>query len=297
MIEVLFGDSEAASMKAAKNTVVTGKVNGPTSVWTAGKKTPPEKPFTFTGWVEGTAEEVVCLGFNLDIGDIKKTVDSQYRKELIFSLFVRYEYGRFAETEEELKQVADVYINELRRLKKFLKDGEALRIWYSDAPYSICGFYSLCHMLLKYENEVHAVRLPEYVERENVIISYSNWGNVAAEEFAGFLPFEKTLTGDEVRMYAGLWSRLVEDNSPLRAVINGKVVGVPEDFYDFLILKRLTGAPVKEARLIGDILGCYRLGVGDWWYANRIDYHIQQGNIRVAEDSENKYARLICLAG
>ena len=36
MIEVLFGDSEAASMKTAKNTVVIGEVNGPTSVWTAG---------------------------------------------------------------------------------------------------------------------------------------------------------------------------------------------------------------------------------------------------------------------
>ncbi len=55
MIEVLFGDSEAASMKAAKNTVVIGGVNGPTSVWMAGKKKPSENPFA--GWVEGTAED------------------------------------------------------------------------------------------------------------------------------------------------------------------------------------------------------------------------------------------------
>ena len=78
MIEVLFGESEAASMKAAKNTIMVEHVNGPTSVWIAGKKTPPERPFA--GWVEGTAEEVICLGFMLDIGDIKEPVDSQYRK-------------------------------------------------------------------------------------------------------------------------------------------------------------------------------------------------------------------------
>ena len=57
MIEVLFGESEAASMKAAKNKVIIGKVSGPTSVWMAGKKTPPATPFS--GWVEGTPEEVI----------------------------------------------------------------------------------------------------------------------------------------------------------------------------------------------------------------------------------------------
>lgn len=295
MIEILFGDSEAASMKAAKSKVIIGEVNGPTSVWMAGKKTPPER--AFSGWVEGTAEEVVCLGFMLDIGDIQKPVDSPYRKDLIYSLLSQNLYGSFAEEmKDELKQSGDVYANELQRLIGFLENGEAVRIWYSDAPYSRCGFYSLCRMLLKYENEVHTVRLPEYAAGEKTIRSYSNWGEISAEEFAGFLPYEKTLGRAEMRMYAGLWSGLAEDNSPLRAVVNGRVVGVPEDFYDFLLWKRLTRRPVKEARLIGDILGYYHFGVGDWWYARRIDYHIQQGNIKIAEDSENKYARLICLA-
>lgn len=294
MIEVLFGESEAASMKAAKNTVVIGRVNGPISVWMAGKKRPPEKDFS--GWVEGTPEEVVCLGFMLDVGDIKQPVEGAYRKELIYSLFAQNQYGRCGEMEEGLKQTGDIYANELQRLKRFLEDGEAIRIWYSDAPYSRCGFYSLCRLLLKYDNEIRVVRLPEYVAREKRIICYRNWGEVSAEEFAGFLPLEKTLTRDEVKMYAALWNELVVDNSPLRAVINGRVVGVPEDFYDFLLWKRLTRKPVKEARLIGDILGYYQLGVGDWWYARRIDYHISQGNIHIAEDSENKYARQICIA-
>ena len=94
-------------------------------------------------------------------------------------------------------------------------DGEAIRIWYSDAPYSRCGFYSLCRMLLKYETEIHVVKLPERVAREKRIISYSNWGEVSAEEFAGFLPCEKVLTREEVGMYAMRWSELTEDNSPI----------------------------------------------------------------------------------
>lgn len=78
MIEVLFGESEAASMKAAKSTVIASKADGPTSVWIAEKKKPPKKEHY--GWVEGTAEEVICLGFLLDVGDIRETVNSKYRK-------------------------------------------------------------------------------------------------------------------------------------------------------------------------------------------------------------------------
>ncbi len=295
MIEVLFGESEAGSMKAAKNKIVIGRVDGPTSVWMAGKKRPPERPFA--GWVEGTSEEVVCLGFMLDIGDIKEPVDSLYRKNLIYSMYVQDQWEQDEAMEEELKQTADIYVKELSRLKSFLDNGETVRIWYSDAPYSRCGFYHLCRMLRKYENEIRVVKLPEYTVREKSITIYKNWGEVAAEEFAGFLPYEKKLSKEEIRLYGLLWSELADDNSPLRAVINGRVLGVPEDFYDFLIWKKLIDKPVKEARLIGDILGCFPVGVGDWWYAKRIEYYIRQGKIRVVEDSKNTYGRIICMNG
>ena len=76
-------------------------------------------------------------------------------------------------------------------------------------------------------------------------------------------------------------------------MINGKVLSVPEDFYDSLIWKWLKDVPVKEAGLIGNIIGHSQLGVGDWWYARRIEYYIKQGKIRVVEDCENQYARMI----
>lgn len=292
MIEILFGDSEAGSMKAAKNKIVVGKVNGPVSVWMAGKKTPPQNPFT--GWIEGTSEEVICLGFMMDIGNIKVQMDSPYRRELIYSMYAQNQWEQDGETEEELKNAGDVYAKELYRLMEFLDHGEAVRIWYSDTPYSRCGFYSLCQILKGYENEISAVKLPAHIVRENCIFSYQSWSEVSAEEFAGFLPYEKALSKEEVRMYAMLWSELIEENSPLRAVVNGKVLSVPEDFYDFLIWQRLKNVPLKEARLIGDILGQSQIGVGDWWYNRRIEYYIKQGEIRVVEDSKNKYARMIC---
>lgn len=276
MIEVLFAESEAASMKVAKNKLVVQAVNGPTAVFLAGKKKPPQRPFC--GWVEGTSEEVICLEFMMDVGDLREPMDSPYREELL----------------REFKNSGGSCAEELDRLKNFLDSGEPVRIWYSDAPYSRCGLYSLCGLLRGYENELSVVKLPEYVVRDKSIVSYQSWNEVSAEEFAGFLSYEKPLSREEIRMYAMRWSDLVEENSFLRAVVNGRLLSVSEDFYDFLIWRWLRDEPVKEGRLIGDILGHSQLGVGDLWYARRIEYYIQRGEIQVVEDSENSYARRIC---
>ena len=180
MIEVLFAESEAASMKVAKSTVIYSKTDGPTSVFIAGKKKPPEKKHS--GWIEGTRDGVVCLCYMLDIGDIQKDFESQYRKELIFSLLNQ-------EISGEEKNYIDSNM-QMQQLKEHLEAGEAIRIWYSDAPYSRCGLYHLCSILKQYENEIHLVKLPEHVVRGKTITLYKNWSEVAAEEFAGFLSGE-----------------------------------------------------------------------------------------------------------
>lgn len=286
MIEVLFAESEAASMRAAKSTVIYSKIDGPTSVFIAGKKKPQEKEHS--GWLEGNPGDVVCFGYRLDIGNIQEDIEGHYRKNLIFSLLNM-------ENEKETQDYADSYM-QMQKLKIYLEAGESIRIWYSDAPYSRCGLYHLCNILHCYENEIHLVELPEYVVHGKTICFYKNWGEVAAEEFAGFLSGERIVSKEELRMYASLWNELVEDNSPLRAIVNGKMIGVPEDFYDFMILNRITTKPIKECRLIGDIIGHNQASIGDWWYAKRIQHFIEEGLIKVLEDAEKPCARLICLA-
>ena len=292
MIEILFGESEAASMKAAKcEQVYVSSNDGPTACFGAGKrKTPEKKDYS---WIDGSSAEVICLGFLLDIGDIQKEITGSYRKNLIMSLYNQNQWDNEDNYESELQEMFEHYTSDLLRLQEYLEDGEAVRIWYSDAPYSRCGFYQICQLLLKYQSEVHVVKLPEHVVREDYIVSYVNWGEVAAEEFAGFLSYEKILAEDEIRMYAQNWTDLMSKNAPLRAIVSGQLISVPEDFYDFLIWKHLADKPRKEARVIGDILGISMLGVGDWWYARRIQHYIDCGDILVVEDSENRYARVI----
>ena len=140
MVEVLFAESEAASMKAGKKKSL--------------KREPAER-------VEETPEEVICLGFLLDIGDIRENVDSAYRKTLIYDLYTQEAWGKDPEVDAELRNLADVYVREMQRLKNYLEEGETIRIWYSDAPYSVCGFYHVCSILSEYDNPVRVVKIPE----------------------------------------------------------------------------------------------------------------------------------------
>lgn len=292
MIEVLFGESEAASMKVAKNKIVSIRSDGPTAFFLAGKKTPPKRESA--GWIEGTAGEVICLGFMLDIGDLRESVDSEYRKNLIYSMLNQGQWSSNPEIEQELQEGAGLYARELERLKTFIEAGEDIRIWYSKTPYSLCGLYYTCTLLAACQNKIFTVELPECRTHKNTAVSYQNWGEIAAEEFTSFLKYQKELSHTEIIRYTQLWADLTTDNSPLRTIINNHLIGVKEDFYDFIIWKKFPAEPVKEARLIGDILGSYRIGVSDWWYASRIQHHIQNGRIKVLEDSPRQYARLIC---
>lgn len=293
MIEVLFGESEAGSMKCAKSMKSLCRSDGPVSVI----GNPPAHMLSPKEWipVPGTPAEVIGLPFLLDIGDIQKPADSTYRLELIQSLHIENSWTDSEAFRESLKEEIHGYFQSYSRFLTLLKINKEVRIWYSYAPYSLCGLYWICSELAHADCTIHVVELPHHCEwKDHSLQRFRNWGEVSHDQFSSFLPLQKTLTETERALYAGFWTSLKEDNSPLRAVINGELTGVPEDFYDFFIRKELTETPVKEARLIGNILGKYPVFQNDLWYAARIEHMIRTGEIRVLEDSPKKYARVIC---
>ena len=98
-------------------------------------------------------------------------------------------------------------------------------------------------------------------------------------ELGSFQRLERPLTAIERRYFANMWRELARENGPLRAVINGRLCTVGADFYDHFILRELQKQPAEfhEARLIGDILGRYQLGIGDSLIALRIEDFISRG--------------------
>jgi len=241
--------------------------------------------------VGGNSHDVVNIGFSLDIGDISGAIDGNERQNIFQKL-----WGRFDFEDKEREQFFQDQRKDMEKLLSAATEGIPIRIWKSNAPYSDCGFHFVCNLLRSIDCNISVVPLPKYnLTSENEIIEYSHWGEVEAGKFYQFLPLEKQLTQIEKRVVSDHWNELTAENAPLRAVLNGKLTSVPENFYDFIITKNLPDNNFIMARFIGKLLGEYSLGISDSWYAFRIDKMIEENKLIVIEnkDTSHPYGKVL----
>ena len=291
MLEVVFSDSEKGSMKVAKNYNEKNMMRGAFS-YIGKKPTKEELRKHFEGQaVGGSSKDVVNIGFSLDIGDVSGDIYGNERQNIFRKMWGRFDFDN--------KEQEQFFQNQRKDMEKLLidaQDGTPIRIWKSNAPYSTCGFYLVCHMLRNINCNLSVISLPEFRKvSDNEIVSYSHWGEVAPGEFYQFLPLEKQLSLIEKKIVSGYWNDLMEENAPLRAIINGKITSVQEDFYDFIITKNLPDKNFIMSRFIGKLLGEYNLGISDSWYALRIDKMIEDNKLVVVEnrDPSHPYGKVL----
>lgn len=293
MIEVLFGESECGGMKVAKN-YRKPDFHLASVGWIGRKPKKEELDEMFEGKaVGGNASEVICMPFMLDIGDINISIESDYRKKILFDMNSRngiIDNSNLDFLEDAWKRS----LGEIKRLKEYADQGESIRIWYSDAPYSVCGFHHVCSILRAYNCKVFAVKLPQYIEQaDNELHLYKSWGEVRAGDFYKYTSLEKELSSHEIETFACIWDALKEENGHLRAIVNGILINVPEDFYDNLIRNEIQDGGFIMSHLIVKILMNHPLGIGDWWYAKRIQMMIENGELKVVQRAEDLYSQVL----
>ncbi|MCF0258330.1 MAG: DUF1835 domain-containing protein [Erysipelotrichaceae bacterium] len=219
------------------------------------------------GLVPGKAEDVICLDFSLDTRDLQIPLS------------------------ENQQQLAEGIIDRF-------KGGEDIRIWRSGAAYSMCGFCFVCSLLQNGAGGVFVVPLPGFLENPKTgrVIECVNWSQIPCELFSETLEQQRELTAQEVSAYGRVWKRTVRENKPLRVMLNGSLMGVDADFYDFLLWQNLGSEPQTEAAVLGNILAAAQVSMPETWFAGRIEHFIQTGKIQVRQISRNEYSRTICLA-
>lgn len=251
MFEVVFSDSTKGSMTIAKK-----------------------------GENNRLKEVISYIGFYLDIGDISGAIDGIERKEVFKNIWGHVDFD-----EQESKQFFQMQCEDIEKLLSAAKKGVPIRIWKSNAPFSACGFAFVCDILRNIDCKVSVVSLPEYiVKHKGTLVSYTSWDEVSPEEFYSFLSYEKELSNIEMCVQANLWNDLKKENSSLRAIVNGKLISVPENFYDHLLINNIPEGEFIMSRLIGNVLGNYQLGVSDGWFALRINKMIENNILEVVSD-------------
>lgn len=315
MIEIVFNDSAGGSLKLAQHygegKYCSGAVGVIISHSDGSKPTKAEIKTAQREYEEKEHrawEKAVSLGgdstdvfsFNLawSVGSIADSSVGLERLTVLERLFSTYPENVGKPAAEELYQLA---IKNLDAIRNRAENGETLRMWYSNQPDEICGLYWLMNLLESWKNssiKVVLVKLSEWEVEEATIIRHSGWGEVEPGKWHNCLDMQKAVPEALLHALASNWAELQKENAPLRAVINGRLQSVPENFYDDFILREiaLEKNEFREANLIGRILGKYQLGIGDGWLALRIEEMIRAGKVGVvssAPEDRPSYYRIL----
>lgn len=307
MIDVVFNDSEKGSMRAAQH--FKKEIGGVTSVLTSDGKQLSQEEYDAAlaeinrrmeqEWREGkplggNPEDVIGLPFVLDMGDISTSVTDPSRKEFITQMFTANPWDEFPDMEDSINPFWESCISDLHKLTVRARAGESVRIWYSDAPYSMCGFYHTASLLKDFECHVLAVKLPTYMPRgEQEVESAVFRGEISPGKFAQYLTLETEIPHSMQKAIAMEWEQLKRENAPLRVVLNGRLHSVGLDFYDGFIRKEIPEGTFKVGQLIGFVLGRNRLGIGDWLIAQRVHTMIESGELKVVQENPAFYGTLL----
>lgn len=302
MIEIVFGDSACGSLRMAQHcgegpyqsgclSVIISHTDGskPTEkeIQTAQRKAEENARRVWERAVPlgGSPADIFGFSLALSIGDVGENRPGRKRRRVLEQLFSIYPNDQGHQAAEEMLRGAN---ENLIAVQKRAAEGEPLRIWYSDQPDEMCGFYwfmeQMSHWKMHSDREVMIVKLPDWdADESKLILRKGGWGEVAPEEWHRCLPLQRTAPSAFQQSCTSRWRELQRESAPLRAVLNGQLSSVPETLYDGFILREIEAESdeFQEARVIGSVLGKYQLGIGDAWAALRIEEMIRSGKLEV----------------
>lgn len=303
MIEIVFSESAKGSLKVAKAFngrkpattvigVILGEADTPAKAATEKEieaaKAEARKRHRLA-WekavpIEGNPGDVFSFSPCLSYGDISNA-DLDSRIDVLTQLLSVW-YPAEAR-EQAVAQIAKDKEEFDAVMKRAIDDSEPMRLWYSNNPDELCGLYWFLYQLHQQEEcngAVYLVKLPELEYRENgTMVKHMGWGEVAPEEFSRYIYLARPMLPVFENACAADWRQLMQENAPLRAVLNGRLRSMPVDLYDTFIEQEIERMPdeFNESILIGNVLGRHQLCIGDCLIALRIEEMIRDGKLAV----------------
>lgn len=285
MLEIVFNESAAASLAIAKN-----------SLWKIKKRSPKVLP------IETENEDICCFPLFLCFGQINEDGIGPLREAALATLMSAYP----KEGPDAVKEMLETARQSLEKLLSRAKKREPLRIWTSRQPDDTCGLFWLMEQLLPIGLDrlnITIVMLPDFSELPGgSAVLHCGWGGVVPQAWGGLAKLGKRLPSSLSDSMAKFWQELRTQNTALRSIFNHQLLGAQETLYDSLILWELEKEPEEfsEAHFVGKLIGQYRTGMSEAFFALRLEQFIQDGILQEVSSpapGEPSYHRILRKAG
>lgn len=300
MLEVLFSDSAAGSMKVGmcRGSEIGGCV-GVIATDEKGRPVSPEETARLQReaeekerrrWaealpLEGDPRDILPLSLALSVGPVDEESIGPLREETLTRLLSIYPEGQ--------QTAAEILAAARRRLDTLLTRApqEPVRLWVDHTPDAACGLRWVLAQLqpLGLENlDLRVVELPARAPHEEGGLVLRNLGELHPGEWGRLAREARVLPADQAAALVTQWRGLQRENAALRATLNGVLVSADESLYDPYLRRVLDELPetFSEAILIGRTLVRFQLGFGDAWLALRVERWIADGRLQVVSTPE-----------
>lgn len=238
------------------------------------------------------SDAILSLDLHLNYGYLDGDIIEKQTKRNVDTLKYFYKTATEKELQKGYKAELKKTYKAQNTLKKFLSDGQEVRLWLSNNANDRCGLYWFCHLAKEYENKISIVSCPgyEYNKIENKTIENRNWASFSNPYFvAEFVQNAQCLKKYEMLAYAQTWDYIVQENAPFRILIDDSIVGVKESFFDDVILSFVSNEPKSQSSIMGKMLGKWQGGCDVAFLSERIEYLIKTGKIKVVEEKVDEY--------
>ncbi len=233
--------------------------------------------------VPGTPGQVACLALGLSMGALSGLPGLAAREAHFARCWQAYGRGLNAQTAAHesvctARRAMDALAAEAAQAQGYV------RLWLGPSPDEACGFLFACSLLAHAVCRVGVVVLGGlHPGPQGTLVQLAAGGELAPEALGAFLPQEKPLGAPQLGALSGMWAALKAEDAPLRALVNGRLMGVPEHFYDPWLLRAIprTGS-FQAAVAIGRALAAVP-GVGDAVFVQRLQALLAAGALRMVQ--------------
>ncbi len=238
--------------------------------------------------IGGRAEDIICLEFSLEYGDISEKIPGKKRYESINNMInTMYPKDRHQELSEEwVSGIRKKNHSYLKLLKEAIENDDGIRVWYSCSPNEINAFYWLMYFLDSKEHYTNISTMflpPDYWNGKYYC---SAWGELGPEYWFDTLRLERMMSEAEIRACSNRWKELRKENAYLRLMVGGNLISLNEGFLDGFIRDSLSRMPetFKIAQLVGTVMGECGLMLGDMPVFEGVYRLIQRGELELMEE-------------
>ncbi|MDA2141267.1 DUF1835 domain-containing protein [Bacillus cereus group sp. Bc256] len=238
-------------------------------------------------------EQIICINEDFSIGPIYKLESNeglQERKQWLKEVLTKT--GSILD--KDYLGWIEITLNKNSHIAKEIPTDSKVIIWHGDNASDQIGLRFVAFLLQNNNIQFEEVNVTEYsrqieykvhnLQNKEIPHVIKSLGEMPPELTLDALQLKKSMSSLTIESLINDWEKWAQTKDVLRIILKGKIVAVPEDYYDLSILENTSNEYQNASRVVGDVMGESDQRIGDTYLAYRVYQLIQQGKLSYQGD-------------